>query len=111
MLTEMLDKFAAQAERNLRDKESTAKSELKMMCVADLLGKIFFVPDYQCVYRWTKNEVQNLLDGQQRLTTIFLILKYRENLVNYKKLELYSIKYETRPKSEEYLKILRKKNA
>ena len=91
----------------------------------------FFVPDYQRGYRWGENEVKQLLediyengersyylqpivvkpikgedfeliDGQQRLTTLFLILSYlREKLGNIvgKK---YSLIYETRKETHAY---------
>ncbi len=44
-----------------------------------------------------------VIDGQQRLTTIFLILKYLEEKGIFKD-ELFQIKYETRENSEEFLK-------
>jgi len=48
----------------------------------------------------------NVIDGQQRLTTIFIILKYLEKLLedenNIK--EIYTINYETREGSREFLK-------
>ena len=52
-----------------------------------------------------------VVDGQQRLTTIFLILKYLareflkvESLADEYGKELYSLRYETRPQSETFLK-------
>lgn len=45
-----------------------------------------------------------LVDGQQRLTTIFLILKYfNDRLAEKFQKQLYSIEYETRPNSKAYL--------
>lgn len=103
--------------------------------VGSLLPEQFFVPKYQRGYRWTKQQVTdlledindfepityenqskswyclqplvvrrkgdkwNLIDGQQRLTTIYLILHFlRENLGERgkQKLRLYSLEYETR---------------
>ena len=76
--------------------------ELETRNVGDLKG-LFFLPDYQRGYRWGKDEIERMLDdlyengthpyclqpivvktvgdryelidGQQRLTTIFLIYK------------------------------------
>lgn len=45
-----------------------------------------------------------LIDGQQRLTTIFLILSYfNERLAEAYRKKLYSLSYETRPDSAAYL--------
>jgi len=51
-----------------------------------------------------------LIDGQQRLTTIFLILSYFNNrLVEDERSELFSLSYETRANSAAYLKSLNEK--
>lgn len=55
-----------------------------------------------------KGDVYDLIDGQQRLTTIYLIYKYmsifsRGFLIKEPK---FSLKYETRSKSEEFLKTM-----
>ena len=90
--------------------------------ISELQELTFYIPDYQRGYRWTKEEVQTLLedidqfdltgkngiapwyclqplvvketecgyeviDGQQRLTTIFLILKFLKQNENLFKLE------------------------
>lgn len=105
--------------------------ELTTLSVGDITGE-FFVAAYQRGYRWGEQEVQQLLDdlresngstyflqpvvvgprvdgswelvdGQQRLTTLYLIFRYlqREHLPNTG--PNYSITYETRPGSKEYL--------
>jgi hypothetical protein len=94
----------------------------------------FYVPAYQRGYRWGEVEVRRLLDdiwdsrdkpyylqpvvvkqhgdewelvdGQQRLTTLFLIFQYmkREGLQSLA--AAYSLRYETRPGSAAYLEQL-----
>lgn len=45
-----------------------------------------------------------LVDGQQRLTTLYLILKYLNSLrVEKKRTSLYEISYETRPSFEDFI--------
>lgn len=44
-----------------------------------------------------------VIDGQQRLTTIFLILQFVKDFLKRKGFELYSLEYETRQGSEKYL--------
>lgn len=91
----------------------------------------FLVKSYQRGYRWTKDEVIRLLedikqnennnyclqpivvkkdngyyeviDGQQRLTTIFLIYQYVHEKIPYFAGPKFSISYETRPQSKEFL--------
>lgn len=92
----------------------------------------FIVPDYQRGYRWGANEVRRLLDdiyecdekakyylqpivvkklgndsyelidGQQRLTTLYLILKYMRSLLPAVSMN-YEISYQTRPETQGYL--------
>lgn len=52
----------------------------------------------------------NVIDGQQRLTTIFIILRYLENLLEDENdiKEIYTINYETREGSQEFLKNIAK---
>lgn len=98
--------------------------------VGELEGA-FFVPDYQRGYRWGDDEVRRLLDdikdaggsdyylqpvvvkpmdagvwelvdGQQRLTTLYLILRKIRDFLPRSELR-YSIAYETRPGSAAYL--------
>ncbi|MFH7002105.1 DUF262 domain-containing protein [Flavobacterium bizetiae] len=121
--------------------------------IAELLGMNFLIPSYQRGYRWTKQQVEDLLDdinsftplpiansndktwyclqpivvkecdeekkkrnnlsgvwyevidGQQRLTTIFLIIHYANEMwVGKQKISEFDLKYETRDKSFEFLK-------
>lgn len=128
------------------------QAELELRTIFDLLGNHFYIPHYQRGYRWTSEQVTQLLDdvwefaekdpakgefyciqpivvkpkkweengniiegyevidGQQRLTTSYLIIKYIKDYLlkvdtlieDYGK-ELFSLRYETREKSESYL--------
>jgi len=51
-------------------------------------------------------EKWEVIDGQQRLTTVYLILLYLEDMMKiaYYEYKNYSIEYETRPTSEDFLK-------
>ena len=111
-------------------------SEIKLLLkpVGEIEGQ-FFVPSYQRGYRWGREEVARLLedvysntaksyclqpvvvrcaddryevvDGQQRLTTIYLIYKYMNaasgGFIDDPK---FSLIYETREKSEQFLKTI-----
>ncbi len=102
--------------------------------IGDLQKMRFYIPAYQRGYRWTPQEVGDLLDdiyefyadttssqqyclqplivkkrtdglyevvdGQQRLTTIFIFLKIAQKTTGY---EPYSIDFETRKQSKEFL--------
>lgn len=109
------------------------ENKIELKTIKELLGMNFFVPSYQRGYRWTEQQVLDLLndinyftpekinddltwyclqplvvkeniednkyiiiDGQQRLTTIFIILNCLENTK-------LSLEYETRNKSKEFL--------
>jgi uncharacterized protein with ParB-like and HNH nuclease domain len=114
---------------------------LKLKSIYELIEnkENFFIPSYQRGYRWTKQQVEELLediwefaqdvesnknsgfyclqpivikaskkegfnwdvvDGQQRLTTIYILLKYFEQQT---KKTPYKIGYETRDRSQEFL--------
>lgn len=109
--------------------------QLKTKLIGEIKGD-FIVPDYQRGYRWSKKEIEALLndiyeygnskqegtyclqpivvrnlgdkyeliDGQQRLTTLFLILSFIQKEYKNKIRIDFSISYETRDKSEEFLK-------
>lgn len=95
--------------------------------VGDIKGE-FFVPSYQRGYRWNdevrmllddiykngdnsyclqpivvknNNEEFELIDGQQRLTTIYLIYQYA-SIIGYEKPQ-FSMRYETREDSKKFL--------
>ena len=96
------------------------------------LSGTFFVPAYQRGYRWTRDEVHKLLDdlsesktpryslqpivvkkmadgawelidGQQRLTTLWLIFNYMQKSGYRRSGAAYRLRYETRPGSHDYL--------
>lgn len=50
-----------------------------------------------------ENKVYELVDGQQRLTTLYIVLSYLNEKLNMDEYP-YTIEYETRPGSKEYLK-------
>ena len=99
--------------------------------VGSIVGD-FVVPGYQRGYRWGRPEVQRLLDdieasegstyylqpivvkrlgpdrwelvdGQQRLTTLYLILQFIKQTALPSAEVSYSLEYETRPRSAEFL--------
>jgi len=104
---------------------------LKILTVGEIEGD-FFVPAYQRGYRWTEHEVGQLLDdiresagttyylqpvvvkarddgswelvdGQQRLTTLYLIFQYLARTHLPTTAAGYTLSYETREGSQEYL--------
>ncbi|MBK6532957.1 MAG: DUF262 domain-containing protein [Deltaproteobacteria bacterium] len=113
---------------------SNLSATLGLKPVGEISGR-FLVPAYQRGYRWGAAEVRALLDdiwangdkpyclqpvvvkhrdgnewelidGQQRLTTLFLVFRYmqREGVPSIE--APYAIHYETRARSEEYLRDL-----
>jgi hypothetical protein len=108
----------------------TKTTVLEPKLIGDIEGT-FIVPDYQRGYRWEKEHIvmllddiydngelnyclqpivvkeledssYELIDGQQRLTTIFLILKYVKQLLPSIE-QKFSLGYVTRPRSAEFL--------
>ena len=107
--------------------------KLETKLVGDIRGD-FYVPSYQRGYRWSETEVIRLLDdiystegkrnyclqpvvvrkngnryelidGQQRLTTIYLIYRFmNEESFGFIDEPRFSLSYETREKSEDFLK-------
>lgn len=107
------------------------KINLETKLVGSIEGD-FFIPSYQRGYRWGTDEVNRLLDdvyangtknyclqpvvvrkdgeryelidGQQRLTTLYLIYRYMHNSSGgFLDEPKFSLKYETREKSEDFL--------
>lgn len=107
------------------------EAHLQPKLVGDIKGH-FYVPAYQRGYRWGREEVSRLLediweskdksyylqpvvvkkygeewelvDGQQRLTTLFLILQYMKHEGLQNSGAEYSLRYETREDSADYIK-------
>ena len=114
--------------------------ELVSKTISEIQGR-FTVPDYQRGYRWEEQQVRDLLDdilnaddnlclqpvvvkpkrtgenhwelidGQQRLTTLYLIYRFMKDEGYKPRIDLpFSLEYETRPKSGEYLARLDEKS-
>ncbi len=106
---------------------------LETKLVADIKGD-FFVPSYQRGYRWgevevtrllddvyqngkknyclqpvvvrKKNNIYELIDGQQRLTTLYLIYRYMKNVNPFFSEPAFNLTYQTREQSADFLKTL-----
>jgi hypothetical protein len=104
---------------------------LELRHIGDIQGQ-FFVARYQRGYRWGPDEVRRLLDdlwenreqnyslqpvvvkrrgeewelvdGQQRMTTLYLLLRYMEQQGLQNVGPMYELRYETRPGGETYLR-------
>ena len=116
-------------------------NSIELKTLNELAQYSFFIPAYQRGYRWTEQEVRDLLndinefvpreineteektwyclqpivvksrteneyeviDGQQRLTTIYLILHYlNQDFIEKRRDKLFSIDYQTRTDSKEF---------
>lgn len=113
---------------------TTNQAVLEPRFVGDITG-FFHIPAYQRGYRWGKEEVERLLDdiwasdgkpyylqpvvvksmpdgrwelidGQQRLTTLYLIFQYMHDKGLKSTGAGYTLEYETRPESQEFLSSL-----
>ena len=112
---------------------NNSEIKLDIKLVGDIEGN-FYVPSYQRGYRWGKAEVERLLDdiystegkrnyclqpvvvrkngdkyelidGQQRLTTIYLIYRFiNEESFGFIDEPRFTLSYTTREKSEDFLK-------
>lgn len=106
---------------------------LETKLVSDIKGT-FYVPSYQRGYRWGEDEVLRLLndvysngkksyclqpvvvrknkdsyeliDGQQRLTTLYLIYRYMKNVNPFFSEPAFNLVYETRDNSADFLQTI-----
>jgi hypothetical protein len=118
----------------LQNTIATGTTKLELRLVGDITGR-FFVPAYQRGYRWGPDEVEQLLedvwengdrpyclqpvvvkarganewelvDGQQRLTTLYLVFLCLQRAFLPAAAPPWTLVYETRPRSEAYLATL-----
>ncbi len=116
---------------NIDDAAGMSGATLELRLVSELTGE-FFVPRYQRGYRWGRIEVVQLLDdlvqsggnayclqpvvvkrmgdnqwelvdGQQRLTTLYLLLRFMERSNLQRRGSRYTLRYETREGSAAFL--------
>jgi len=143
------NKSSAAAKPNVSRRTNT----IALKSVSQLLGEKFYIPSYQRGYRWTKQQVEDLLsdiysfaikkkmpmefyclqpiivkyiqeedhyevvDGQQRLTTIRIIMSYIiDHDYQGKSFEkehgtpMFSIDFQTRPKTQQFLTNIKEDN-
>ena len=115
------------------EQENNQDIKLETKIVLEVFKNNFFIPSYQRGYRWTKNEVERLLDdiyankdknyclqpivvkkikdnqfelidGQQRITTLFILLQYIQTAFKIPFTLNTELEYKTRENSAEYLK-------
>jgi hypothetical protein len=123
-------------------------NQLELRAVEALRSESFFVPSYQRGYRWTRQQVTELLndvwefarsgaksrnefyclqpvvvaaraaggwevvDGQQRLTTLHLLLShFNERKAEKYREKIFDIAYDTRPASAAFLRQIRPENS
>jgi len=115
---------------------SPAQNRAELKLIEDLFDKQFIVPQYQRGYRWTKQQVGDLLadlwnfhllgspssfyclqpvivkkkdsqyeliDGQQRLTTIYILLRYLHEVLQVENPGSFSLEFATRLNSRDFL--------